>query len=97
MALVKRARGFRGFLQGLLAGLFQPVMAARASAALRRRFRQPGSDQLFVFHPVERGIDRAARDFFGTGQFLDLGMDGDAIGIVAQRQHGGQHDLLELS
>jgi len=52
---------------------------------------------MFVFHAVERGIDRPARDFPRAGQFFDLGVNGDAIGVVVQREDRGEDDLFELA
>ena len=89
--------GYGRFFQRALAQRFQPVAAFGATAAFAGRIRQPRLHHAFVFQPVERHVNGAQRDGLGPGQFRHLGVDTDAISILAPRQDCSENQLLELA
>src|SRR5262245_3855310 len=76
---------------------FETIVALRAAAAFRRRVRQPGHDQSLILQTVESHVDGSQRYALGARQFLDLGMDRDAVGVIAKSEDRRHHQLLELT
>src|SRR5207245_10312765 len=72
------------------------VPAARQLAPRRRALRQLPPEQPFALEPVERRVQRAARDA-AAGLLLELTRDLDAVGAGAEAQDDEQELLFEFA
>jgi hypothetical protein len=82
----------RQFTRGL-----KTVVPLRAATALRRRLRQPRPHEPFILETIQRGVDSAERNSLWLRELLDMTMDRDAVGVIAEGQHSSQDDLLKLT
>src|SRR5688500_15500784 len=71
-------------------------VALGAAAALGQGIADAGPEGALGLETVERGVERAARDF-PSGLLLDLLEDRHGVGVVSQPEDGQEDDLLEFA
>ena len=89
-------KGGKASSEGSLALGSHLVVALAAATPFGGGLAQAGRDELLGFEPGEGLVDGAQGDL-PAGPLLELLMDGDALGRVAEADQGKQDQLFELA